>query len=324
MNDATKDALSKAYGINYDSLPARPPAAPKKGYMARVFSVIATMTVIGPVAMLSLKLLVIRSPQLFFKEKSITPFAEERLKEVEKNVQNMAATVGIKHPNKIKVVLTKQNIGGVAAAAGKKLVMVAPEFLLRPEDLPEELKLSRLDKGEITEQEWILKFAKWRDSKAFTSGGNRPNSQAEVDGILAYSKSVLHQMRNPKDRNQMHAAVLAHELGHCKKNHSRQKALATFGWDLLALPTLGISMLFEKKVMNKFSRKQEKEADMISLKANRSGDGLIKFFDDILVAGQTLHTKYPKRYDAQGNNIGDHGHPKLTKRVAYLTAASAA
>lgn len=323
MNNATKAALLKTYELDYDALPKiKKTLIPKNiKYLRRFVSAIATMTVIVPIVRLSSRLLILRSATFFLTEKKITPFAEQRLKEKEKKVQDMAKTVGIKHPNKMKVALTKQNIGGVAAAAGKSLVLIASNALLTTDDLPEELKLNLLDQGKMTEEEWVLKFAKWRYNKVFTKDAKTPKSQAEVDLIVAFNKMILHQMRNQKDRDQMFDAILAHELGHSKKNDTRKLALASFGLDLLALPTLGVSTLFKNRVFNKYSRKLEKEADMFSVKANKSADGLIKLFQDCLEMGKTLQSKYPKWYDAQGNNKGDSGHPKTTKRISYLKQA---
>lgn len=309
--------LLKTEGIDYDSLPTLPPiASPAKKYLGHVVLTIVKMTVIGAVAIYLLKLSAGKIVEfyLYSNSRKFSPITQQRLREAEEKIHAIAKKTGIINPKKIKLGI--ENCVSQAAAVGKSQIILSPAVLIRPEDLPQELKLTRLDNKELTEEEWMVKFEKW-GRQTFQIITKKPTSQFEVDETLVTGKILLKILKNQKAFEKMFEAIVAHELGHCVNNHSSKALLKEFGWNLLALPTLGISTLFHDKVSHSSSKKHEIEADLFSYSTFGS-EGLIKVFKEALEIGKILHVKYPQCYDENGNNKNDHKHPPLSERIRCL------
>lgn len=204
---------------------------------------------------------------------------------------------------------------GPAQSSGNSTLITSPEYLVQPEDLPENLKLERLDKKEISE--WVIQFNIWLKS-SFVFNTIKPlKSQFEVNKMIAFGKFWLQQFRNQSTYESNFEAVIGHELAHCYYNHTKKMALINWAWSLVSILTLGISSLFTRHFMAPHYKKAEKDADIFSAKKFGT-DGLINLFSDHLEAGKSLHKKYPERIDAHGNSLHDHFHPSFTKRINYL------
>lgn len=247
----------------------------------------------------------------------LSPVAKKRLAEMEKRIQRIAKIAGFTEPERFKAVTF--DAGYYAAAAGHSTIIISIEQLIKPEDLPSALHLRKLETGEITEAEWLVSFKKWkRQNFSNENNSHLPTSQAAVDYEIACSKAFLQQLKDNENEEKKFDAIICHELAHCKYRHTAKRAWATFAWKLLTPLTLGISSIFEKKIMNKLCRKQEKEADLFSAKKMNNAQGLNLFFNSYLGIGKSLHQKYPEQYDRYGNNLKDKKHPFITERIAYL------
>ena len=249
-------------------------------------------------------------------DKKLTPLGKERLKEAEMKISALAKQSGVSQKTRVFI----GNIGS-PAAVGKSTLMMPPHYLVQPEDLPAELHLARLDLKEITEEEWVVLFDDWVKQKIMIKEkkSSKPKSQFEIDTTIEYGKAFLRLYRDQKCFDKTFHAVVGHELGHCFRKHTLKSTLASFGMDLLALPTLGLSSLLKNKILQPFYKKHETEADLFSYK-NFGSAGLISFFQEFSESGKVLHAKYPKKYDARGGNKADHDHPHLQQRISFLRA----
>lgn len=249
----------------------------------------------------------------------LSPLAKKRLAEMERRIQHIAKIAGFTEPQKFKAVTF--DTGYPAAAAGRSTIIISIEQLVKPEDLPNELSLRKLNGGEISEAQWLVTFKKWKRTNFSNENDSPPHiSQAAVDYEIARSKAFLKQLKNRENKEKIFDAIIWHELGHCGYRHTLKRSWAIFAWKLLTPLTLGISSIFEKRMMNKLCRKQEKEADLFSAKKFNGTQGLTLFFQACLDLGRSLHKKYPERYDRHGNSLKDRNHPPITERMAYLTA----
>lgn len=317
-NIQTPNFLIEATDGKYNSLPLVDEDSRIKKVAIEIFKIILNITLIVPVVLLILSL----NPSFTIKfytrntMKNLSPAATQRLQERENKIKEIARKAGLSNPDKFKL-LIMSDARTPAAAAGTSTLITSPEYLVQPEDLPEELKLERLDKKQISEEEWVVKFNIWLKN-SFAPEEIKPfKSQYEVDKMITFGKVWLHQFRNPSIYEINFEAVVGHELGHCYYNHTKGHALVNWGWSLVSIPTLGISSLFTRHFMTPILNKSEKEADIFSAK-KIGAQGLINFFSDYREAAKSMHKKYPRRFDANGNNPHDHSHPSLTTRIDYL------
>lgn len=323
ITPSIKTELQKAYHwISYDALP-KLPASPINKHLRRfvyvvgaVVSAISKMTIIIPIIQCIVKLIFMACERKTSERSRKAQFPDQRLQEEEKKVQALAAKLGLKNPEKIKINLD-WNQNYPARTTGSSLLFVSPSFLLTPDDLPEELKLTHLENKTLSEEEWIIKFILWEKGKILS---DPLRCQFEVEMLILDTKEILNHLRNRKETELMYEGVLAHELEHIRKKHITKRILAALGWDMLAILTLGISTLFEHIVLAKLERKQEFEADAFGAKRLGTSKGLIKFFKVYLERGKIQHTKYPEFFDHEGNNKSDYAHPPLRERIAKLKA----
>jgi hypothetical protein len=316
----TPKELLKTKGIDYDSLPVLRKTT-KSEYIGRVVKKIALatfkMTIIGALAIFALRLLVMHCA-FSTAPKTLTPLGRERRVETEQKIRAIAAEAGIAEAQKIHLCVM-EDMGSPAAACGKSTIFTSPEYLIQPEDLPEELKFTRLDKQELTEEEWVIKFQEWVSQNVMISNKKKPapESQLEIDAAIEHGKCFLKIFRDRDGFQKGFKGVVGHELGHCVNNHTFKGILADLAWDLLALPTLGISTLFHDKVLQPMHKKAEIEADLYS-HSKFGSEGLVNFFQEYSNVGKILHSKYSGKYDENGSNKNDYHHPHLGERILYL------
>lgn len=235
---------------------------------------------------------------------------------MERRIQHIAKIAGCTNPEKFKAVTF--DTGYPAAAAGQYTIIISIEQLVKPEDLPNELDLKKLENGEISEAEWLISFKKWkRNNFSYETKAIPHISQDAIDYEIMRSKAFLKQLKNKENKDKIFDAIICHELGHCKYRHTLKRTWIIFAWKLLTPLTLGISSIFEKKLIHTVYRKQEKEADLFSAKKIGT-QGLTLFFQACLDLGKALHHKYPERYDRHGNSLRDKNHPPMTERMASL------
>lgn len=318
---ATKNWL-QTKGIEYDLLPleVRKSNSQKISCVVEksVFTVIK-LTVIGAIALFIIKFLthiLIRNASQFLTvdNKTVTPLGGQRLGETEKKVHAIARKAGLPNANELKLLLNKT--GEQPALVGLSTLVLPPEYVVKPEDLPEELNLIHLDNLELTEEEWIIKFDDWLH-KNIVKGEVRFKSQFEVDSFIERGKAFLRIFRDQKVYDKTFEALIGHEIGHYAKHHTIIGAIVDLGWDLIALPTLGISTFFNDKVLSIFYKKIEKEADLYS-KSKFGSEGLIRYLHENVQLGKYLHSKYPHKYDEHGEDRLDLNHPPLGERIKYL------
>ena len=312
-----KDLLA-SQGIDYDSLPVLPKQKLGQTVLkicGNVALAVFKMTIIGAIALFAIKNLAEVFLRLNLKPEKLTSLGQQLLQEREIKIRSIARKAGFADYQKIKLGVIE--CGSPAAAIGKATLSTSPEYLVKPEDLPEELKLSRLDDNELTEEEWVVMFNEWVRTDIMVEKNKDPKSQLELDVSIVYGKAFLNLLRDQNEYKKGYKSVVGHELGHCFNRHSLKTSLADLGWDLLALPTLGISTLFQDKVLEPLHRKHEIEADLYS-QDKFGSDGLVSFFTQYSECGKVLHEKYPHKYDDKGGNKSDHQHPHLGERILYL------
>jgi hypothetical protein len=239
------------------------------------------------------------------------------LAEREKKIHDLAKTIGFARPNYIKVVIG--NAGSSPAATGtpllKSVVIMPPEYLLKPEELPEHLKLSKLDAQEITEDQWIKEFEQWLPSHFVTNSIKKAKSKFEIDSRRMFMKVWLQLFRNQDVYNKSVEFILGHELAHIKNCDGLKAASVCFAWDMLSFATGGIIALLSDKVTKAASRGYEKAAEKFS--ANKTGNGQAGslFFQYILNGNKSLLNKYPELR----HSSTDSSHPSEVERIRYLT-----
>lgn len=318
-NRPTPNYLQEATDGKYYSLPV----LPKKDHCLKtvaikIFKILMEITLIPAIGILILSLKARWTVKFVTQEtmKHLSPLAIQRLKERENKIRELAKKAGITHADKFKL-YAWSNFKSPAGALGSSTIVIAPEYLVQPKDLPDDLKIERLEKNELSEEMWIIKFNKWLKT-SFCPQEIKPfQSQLEVDGMLAFGKVWLNQFRNRKIFKTNFKAMMGHELAHCKYGHTTKHAFARFGWSLISILTLGISSLFEKHVLSPLYQRSEKEADIFSAKKFGAA-GLINVFTEYAAACKTLHKKYPLFYDAKGNSLTDYAHPSFNDRIGYL------
>lgn len=253
--------------------------------------------------------------------KRLSSLGTQRFQEKEKIIQEIARKAGIPKSDQLKLFLMR-DIQSPAAAVGNLEMLVSPEYLVKPEDLPSELKLERLDKNEISEEVWVVKFNKWLDTSFLLQKRKPYKSRYAVDKDIAYKIAWLRQFRFQARYEKNFEGLVAHELGHCYYGHSKKLAITNICLSLLSIPTLGLASIFKKRLMTPLKNAHEKQADLFS--AEKFGpEGLINVFSAFQETGKTLHAKYPERFDATGNNLKDRYHPAFSERIAYLQKLSA-
>lgn len=298
--------------INYESLPL----IPKKNFKDRALTIFINVPKINPLctifATALLFFLIEKKKTRTTLHKQSTILGQNCIEEKEKQICQIAQKMGISTPFK----LNTSKKAGCLAASGKNCIHVDPRYLFEKKDLPPELSLSLIDEQEISEEEWILKYAKWSYDNFKLSLNFK--SQLQIDTAIEYGREILDSMRNFLSFEERMGGALVHEFSHCVKRHTRTQILTHLFFDLLILPTVGTSFLMKKYVLGKLTLKQEKAADLFA-KEKMCANSLIYFFQKLQIAGKALHSKYPDRFDSNGNNKCDKSHPALSKRIQYLT-----
>ncbi len=252
--------------------------------ISKIGKALFDMTFLGPLFELLSDLRGERSFKLNTYYKNLSPLVKQRLQETQQRVRAIAKKAGIVHPERFKIVP-----GNTLGAVGKGTLVIPPPQLMKKEELPPDVQRCAI----------------------FLKDHFVPHKKE------SYSSSWL-KLALDNSSKEMFEAGIGHELGHCVLRHSQRKSWVRFGWRLLSLPTFGISTLFEKRMMQKLSRKHEKEADLFSAKKLNGAAGIIAFFSKRLEEGKERYKQYPEKYDAKGNYLADKDHPHLTQRIAYL------
>lgn len=293
------------------------------------------------------------------KHQQLSPLLKQRVEEMEQRVNALAKRMGIVSKNPF--VVTPENPFSSQGAHSHSNLFIPVQVLLKHEDLPEDLRLvQQLIESSPKSASWmnsiatkmamVGSFLGFRKELVVVTPTappelDRPCEQWQADtrkwivshlsseiekakipsslNLWEYRQRLRLEIDNPSMLRRMDNAVIGHELAHCVLNHHNRKDWTKFAWRLLALPTLGISTLFEERVMQYVSRKHEKEADLFS--AMQLGpEGLI---DTLTLSGQIPRLLYQKApdepivkrlWDAEGNSRLDRDHPPLSKRIAYL------
>lgn len=291
------------------SAKAKPKTLVAQG-LKKLAKAVKDLSLIGPVIQLIFTLKAEESVRRQFGEESqkLSPQAKLRLAEMEKRVQDIAKKAGIANPQRFKVFV------GPAASPFKAFprytLLIPVECLLKPEDLPADLSLDKLNQKVMDKREWTDRCYQWLN-QSFA-----PQKEKSPDRRLDYLFH-LHVAHSAKFAS-LDEALIVHELGHCALDHVRKAAWQRFAWQLLAIPTLGISTLFEKRVMRKVSLKYENEADVFSAQKVNGADSLITYWSAQLFLGRIFHQTDPELWDAKGNYIKDRSHPLMTARIEYL------
>lgn len=304
---------------SYASLPKYKKVDQKKEILKKIAFILKDLTLIGPAAQLILTLSIAPLFRWSIREHCTSQMTDAKAA-LAKRIEQLAQKAGIVNYQRFKVCIGDPFSS--PAALLSRTIILPPEDLLKPEDLPKELKLELLDQGKMSEDEWIAHFVIWH----YETYSNRKrkvfHSQYEVDRRYIFGKEILKKLRNPKERWKEFDAIVGHELGHCQLNHTKKHVSLNFGLQLLAWPTFGLYKLFQNKILEKVSRKNEREADFFSVRKVNGGAGLILCFSNYSNILKPLHSKYPERINALGDNLRDKDHPPLSERIKYLQAAN--
>lgn len=289
----------------------------RKGKFFKDFGLILKdLTIVLPVLELIFKLS-IESPVRNTYKPNLKPHMLKRLAKKEMQIQQIAKNAGIRDWKRFKAVIGNSFVS--EAALYRSTIILPPDDLIKPKDLPPSLKLERLDKGEITKTDWIIQFAKWFPEEYCKEPKKVFISQFGVDKRILSSLRFLNSLQRPELRQKNYQALIGHELGHCELRHTFKYEAVAFALQLLAWPTLGLYRLFYAKTLEKLSRSHEKQADLFCAKRVGKGQDLANEYKAYLKLMKHLHPLYPERYDPKGNDLTDVLHPPLSERVKHLS-----
>lgn len=273
--------------------------------LTHVAMVVKDVSLVGPVVQLILTL----TAESHFRKLNLglSSRAQERLAEMETRVQSIAQRAGIADYHRFKVV------AGPAAsspgAVGKFTLLIPAECLLKAEDLPSDLSIDQLDQDASQKAEWTDQCICWLNQTF--------DHAKRTDSRDAYL--LKFRFKHPTPFEEIDDALFSHEIGHCFLDHTARRAWIRFAWQLLAIPTLTISTLYEESVMQSLSLSFEEEADIFAATKANGAEGLFTYFSIMLFIGKVYHEKKLfKGFDAEGNYTKDKTHPLATTRTAYL------
>lgn len=279
--------------------------------MKEVGKALKDMTVVIPLAQLIYDLCLPHVARNLLINK-LSPLAKERLKEKEAQIKDIARQAGVAHSERISLLVSPYK---TEYAALGHLILIPPAELVKKEDLPEDLHVDKFDENDLAGIiNFKRRFTPWLTEKFLAC------KKFKKYFPLAFLKTL----KNDKLRKKMFQACVGHELGHYCLNHYRKERLAQFGLRVLSLPTLGLSSIFEERLILILKRRQEKQADLFAARRLGGAEGLIADFSQDLYLHQMLYQGIPGSkvlnhcFDEKGNVLKDHNHPPLTHRVAYL------
>lgn len=254
---------------------------------------------------------------------SITPSlsnrCQKRLHEAEEKVQEIAKKMGIVHPDKIKVYIILKSLDSPAATgipAASPTIILPPEWLLHPGDLPDYLKLERLDAHAIEEEEWLQDFELWL-TKIFVNFNNDYPTQFDADLRKCRLKAWLQLFKNPDLYEKALEAILGHELAHIHYHHMLKLPLCKLGLQALSIHLFWPLLLCTNFVMDAYKRHLEKEADIHSARILKHPNELIVFLKEFEESIKELEKKYPELINYR-KIFTRSSHPPLSKRTQYL------
>jgi Peptidase family M48 len=267
--------------------------------------------------------------KLLVKNNEMSPLCQQRMRETEKKIQDLAEKWGLKNSKKIKLLLARK-IGVSPAACGTPFahptVFLSAEYLVKPEDLPEHLTLSKLDNGTLTEDQWIDQFEKWLFSSFMPTFDKKPKSKLEWDSRRESLKMWLNTFRNQKQFKDEIKFILGHELAHIKHSDSVKRIWQNFGLRFFSVITGGLLLVLTNKIGRALSRIAEKKADLFSARKTGKAKAGIQFFSNVQEVRKRIGKKYSeiaKVIDESGDPIKPSTHPKESERIRYLTPSAA-
>ncbi len=291
-------------------------------FLTRLVNIFLLVTLVKPVHDVVKYILIDRkvlnlSSHNHLQSTDLSPLATARIEDMKERVHALARKVGISHPENIDVVVGNYNMKfGAVGSPNNAKVHLSPIALMEPEDLPEELKLEKLDQGILTEDQWVEQCHKWVFEK-FTYNNLAAQTQLSIDRNKEFLRSQLYLLKKPEERNKVYESILGHEFGHIVHRHNLKTSLVSLAWQLLCIPTLFIPILFRNQVINYVGRLQEKEADLFSA-SSIPHDGLELGFKMFSEMHKKLYRLYPERYSADGEHLFDTVHPPIHERLEYL------
>lgn len=251
-----------------------------------------------------------------FKKYDLSPLAQDLLREKKNQIQEIAKKLGISSPEKFQLHLGDIYGSCPARVTTNNEIIIDPKFLIKPADLPDDLKLEKLDKKEISKEGWVVNFHKWLKVNFNSPDEKNFESKCEADHEMAWAKTWLTILRN-QDNEKMFEFIMGHELGHRHFKHEEKRILVDFVISILSILTLGIASICKERIYQHLNIKFEKQADRFSAK-KFNADGVINSLSYSLKTGRFLRKKYPKMYDAHGDYRGNLTHPSHIARIKYL------
>lgn len=289
------------------------------------------------------------------KTNTFSPLAMTRFQTTEKRVQEFAKRAGFKNPEAVKLLVGKtpfvpHMLPSSMGHKGNGHVLIPPHFLMRKEDLPDNLSLEKLDNGTLTEDAWIENFEKWLFNDQLKTDYLYSRGKL-TDADKTNLKAWLRLFRNP-DYDRMIDWVMAHELGHVDHSDSYRIALmqlcsffvalgvaaAIVASIVLFLPTslfltvaLSIILgnisfnlafkLFTDIIFTGPQRKNETRADEFATKITQDPEAGMLFFKDVmetLKAYRAAHPELKHMFSENGDTIGNRKHPLYADRIEHL------
>lgn len=229
-------------------------------------------------------------------KKAMSPLALRKFDEMEKQIQILAKQVGIVKSHKIHLNLNFYVKKSILSGAATFSFIGLPYLLIAPskEDLPAHLNLDRLNAHEIDERTWALEYYQWHTTEFFKLEFFPIDqmTQNEQDEIISLGKQQIQAFKDPDHFQKKLHAIIGHELGHMYYSHVLKRILLRCFWNLLGIPTFGLSSLFEERVFKPLYHRQEKEADLFSAKhLPEAKKALIDMFEERVAP--SLDWKHP-------------------------------
>ena len=244
----------------------------------------------------------------------------------EQKIQALAKKMGIISSEKIKVCVAGNESGRLGenffpAAMGstyrQPVVLMQPQWLLNPEDLPSNLSVDRINAKTISVDEWISNFEFWLLNE-FTEGHDPFSSKLTVDTYRLCLQLWLKAFCNQELYQKLTDFLLGHELGHIHHADHLKNCLATLGLQLLAFPLTP----FVPQILNAVNNcSSEKRADLFSVDHLGGEEAAIWFFQEVQKIQTILAEKYPELVIEKKQTVlsrFDKTHPSPAERIKYI------
>jgi len=225
--------------------------------------------------------------------------------------------------------------GFAAADISERKIVVHPLFLLKPDDLPEELRCTGPEDSHLKSKEYFKQLTKWMGEKFKLQ-------KKDLIGMEKLFPIYLSIWESGEDPSHFKEFTIAHEAGHIFHKHgafpweilvglvASSCAMVWFWGSLLLIPMVvvayKVSVVVPRCLRMLYYRSQEKEADLFALKHVGSIKGAETVFENVdkiqkIVRKNLSWCATISLLVSQPEHFFPLSHPAPLDRIAYLKEA---